>query len=170
MQGVFRWGEERIADDDWLRERPRRDLWSYIQSWLVSADQLGELTERLSKRSFMGRRMPEGGEITNAAYLGEMPWAASATEYPPEWSTLDLSDGSQPAIRVFPAWTGYLWEGVARDCSIEQTVSVSLPATPLFELGQLEWIPARVSHFLGVGADWQRPSRRRVALGQGLCC
>jgi len=142
LQGYFNWDEEQIGRDDWRRDRPRRDLWSHIYSWLVAADELNSLVGFLSNRSFMGRWMPEAGEITNDAYLAEMPWAAAASEYPREWRPVSpRHEGGGSAFEVFPAWEHYTWEGGGLDCSIEDTVGASLPAVLLFGQQQLEWVP-----------------------------
>lgn len=141
LQGYFNWDEERIGNDDWRRDRPRRDLWSHVYSWLVDAGQLNSLAGFLSTRSFMGRWMPEAGDITNSAYLAEMPWAAAANEYPREWRPVNPRLESASGFEVFPAWEHYTWEGGGLDCSIEDSVGASLPASLLFDLQQLEWVP-----------------------------
>lgn len=141
LQGYFNWDEERIGRDNWHRDRPRRDLWSHIYTWLVDADQVASLAAFLSTRSFMGRWMPEGGDITNDAYLAEMPWAAAANEYPREWRTVSPRRETDSEFEVFPAWEHYSWEGSGLDCSIEEGVSAALPGKLLFDLQQLEWVP-----------------------------
>ena len=89
----------------------------------------------------MGRWMPEAGDITNDAYLAEMPWAAAAHEYPREWRPVSPGAEGAAEFEVFPAWEHYTWEGGGLDCSIEDSVGVSLPAALLFNLQQLEWVP-----------------------------
>jgi len=140
LQGYFNWDEERIGRDDWRRDRSRRDLWSHIYSWLVDLDDMKSLVSFLSNRSFMGRWMPEAGDITNDAYLAEMPWAAAAAEYPPEWQPVSPRYEDTAKFQVYPAWEHYTWEGGGLDCSIKESISACLPARLLFDLQQLEWI------------------------------
>ena len=64
------------------RSKPRRKLWSQIYSWLAQPADRDALVAYLERHSLMGRWMPEGREHTNSAYLGELPWAAAAREYP----------------------------------------------------------------------------------------
>jgi hypothetical protein len=137
LQGYFNWDDERHDQDD----RPRRDLWSHIYSWLVPVGRLALVVAHLKTRSFMGRWMPEGGTLTNDPYLGEMPWAAAAREYPPDWEPIRMPDPEAEAFEVYPAWVGYHWEGGGYDCSLEEGVSASLPAPLLFEQGGLRWRP-----------------------------
>jgi hypothetical protein len=137
LQGYFNWDEERYERDD----RPRRDIWSHIYSWLVPIDRLGAVVAHLRTRSFMGRWMPEAGDLTNDPYLGEMPWAAAAQEYPPKWETIPVGDPGADEFEVYPAWLGYHWEGGGYDCSLKDGVSATLPAPLLFHQGSLSWRP-----------------------------
>jgi hypothetical protein len=135
MLGHFNWDDERHERDD----RPRRDLWSYVYSWLVPVDRLAAVVAQLSTRSFMGRWMPEGADLTNGAYLGEMPWAAAAREYPPDWRPIRVPDSETEESWVYPAWIDYHWEGGGFDCSLAESIPASLPAPLLFERGDLLW-------------------------------
>jgi hypothetical protein len=139
LQGYFHWREERVGRDDWQRERPRRARWSHIYAWLVDADRLSSLVSFLSTQSFMGRWMPEAGAVTNDAYLAEMPWAAAANEYPVEWRPVSRHAEDAVDFEVVPAWEQYTWEGGGLDCSIEDSVEVSLPTSLLFNPAQLAW-------------------------------
>lgn len=140
LQAYYSWDDEREKDERW--QAPRRNLWSYIFSWLVSPKEIVELVAALGERSFMGRWMPEGREITSTAYLGEMPWASAARAYPPEWELVQPRyDHDEIGIEVYPAWEEYIWEGGTRDCSISESVSASLPAPLLLEEGGLSWEP-----------------------------
>lgn len=135
LQGYFNWDDERHEEN----ERPRRDLWSHIYSWLVPIERLAAVVAHLSTRSFMGRWMPEGGTLTNDPYLGEMPWAAAAREYPPEWEPVRVREPEAEEFEVYPAWLGYHWEGGGYDCSLADGVSASLPAPLLFDQARLRW-------------------------------
>jgi hypothetical protein len=140
LQAYFNRDEERIGEDR-VRERPRRDMWSYIYSWLIPSDELKAFVNYLKKRSFMGRWMPEAGDVTNDAYLAEMPWAEAASEYPREWQSVRPRREEEPGFEVLPAWESYTWEGGGWDCSLEDSINVSLPASVLFDLADLDWAP-----------------------------
>jgi hypothetical protein len=133
-------------DDDYRenQDRPRRDLWTYVFSWLVPMDRLDAVTALLKDRSFMGRWMPEGATLTNDPYLGEMPWAAAAREYPQGWEPIrlpDPADTEDSEDEVYPAWVAYAWEGSGYDCSLAGSVSATLPAPLLFDRDGLRWRP-----------------------------
>ena len=139
----YRWGDE-YSDDDG-RDADRRDLWSHLFGWLVKPADFKEVCDYLSSHSLMGRWMPEGPTVTDAAYLGEMPWASAtrdsnAEEWPEIWHRGE--DGAAGLDRkVSPAWIDYFWEGNVWDCSIEDGVPASLPAPLLFTAGELTWHP-----------------------------
>ena len=107
----------------------RGDMWSQIYSWLVRSDDREALVADLVRRP---RTEPRGIEHVDAAYLGELPWAAAAREE---------SCGPMAETQVRPTWEEYLWEGNVLDCSIEEGVDVDIPDAFLFETGNLAWSP-----------------------------
>ena len=140
LRAHYQWDDE-VPEDQKADSRPRRQLWSQIYGWLVQPADQKALVDYLAKRTLMRRWMPEGREHTDAAYLGELPWAASTDECPDTWEEV-REHGFQPTtIKVYPAWAEYLWEGNVLDCSIDEAASAWLPAPILFEEGALTWVP-----------------------------
>jgi hypothetical protein len=123
----------------------RRDLWSHIKSWLVRREDREANLAYLKGKSFMNHWMPQGGDITDAAYLAEMPWSASANEYPSAWSPLEgpMGEVAPDGLELYPAWIEYMWEGSVSDCSIDSSARAVMPADLLFEAGSLRWRPGR---------------------------
>lgn len=142
LQAYHSWDEEQREDEEFGARR-RRDLWSHIYGWIVRAEDAQDLVDYLGRHTLMGRWMPEGGDLTDAAYLAEMPWAEAAQEYPAGWEELRPRgpDADTTDLEVLPAWIGYVWEGNIWDCSINDAVSVQLPAPLLFEAEPLAWKP-----------------------------
>ena len=85
----------------------------------------------------------EGIEVTDAAYLGELPWAMAMGERLDLWSQIPRFDNSDKSVgvAVCPTWSEYLWEGGGLDCSIDEGVRACFPAPILFEAGELVWTP-----------------------------
>ena len=135
--------DERIPEDEERTSRRRRVFWSHVYSWLVRPGDRNALVTHLEQRSLMGRWMPEGGDHTDAAYLGELPWAmAAAEEEPDPQREIEIRHGARLGqVDVCPGWAGYFWEGNVLDCSIEDGVAAEMPNRILFEAGELEWIP-----------------------------
>jgi hypothetical protein len=141
LHAYYNWDEHPAEDRD-RYESVRRDMWSHIYAWVVQVDDASRLFKYLNTRSLMGRWMPEGLEITDAAYIPEIPWAAAAREYPSAWESIrSRGDDDNPEIDVLPAWAGYTWEGNIWDCSIDDSVDAMAPAEQLFEAGGLRWVP-----------------------------
>ena len=136
----YQWNDEAQEAEE-LYSRPRRELWSQIYGWLVQPDDRNALVAYLEEHSLMGRWMPEAGEYTDAAYLGELPWAAAANDPPDIWEEVPARGGQPTSIQVYPAWSGYLWEGNVLDCSIDEDVNAWFPSLVLFMEGKLTWVP-----------------------------
>jgi hypothetical protein len=64
-------------------------MWSHLYSWLVSTSNCDALVTYLDQHSLMGRWMPEARELTNDAFLGEIPWAEAAC--PPSTAELAIA-------------------------------------------------------------------------------
>ena len=144
LQAYHDWNES-VLEDEERSARRRREFWSHVYSWLVRPEDRGELVTYLEQRSLMGRWMPEGGSHTDAAYLGELPWAVAAAEdeeEPNPEGMIEMRDGKRSrTVDVYPGWAGYHWEGNVLDCSIEDGVVAQMPSRILFEAGDLEWMP-----------------------------
>ena len=135
--------DERIPEDEERSARRRRQFWSHVYSWLVRPGDRRALVTYLEQRTLMGRWMPEAGDNTDTAYLGELPWAVAAAEEESDSQTkIEIPHGARPrSIDVCPAWEGYCWEGNVLDCSIDDGVVARMPNRVLFDAGGLEWSP-----------------------------
>ena len=152
LHAVYQWDDD-VPEN---RSKPRRRLWSHIYSWLVDPADRDALVAYLERHSLMGRWMPEGREHIDSAYLGELPWAAAANEYPDFWQEISPRDPSEPIdVKVYPAWEEYYWEGNVLDCSIDEDVRAFSPAPVLFRSGKLRWVPGT--------REWRIPSGETVA-------
>ena len=141
LQAYHNW-EEDPPEDEERSTRRRRELWSHVYSWLVRPEDREALVTHLEQRTLMGRWMPEGSDHTDAAYLGELPWAmAAAEEEPDPRREIEIRHGAQSRlVRACPGWTGYHWEGNVLDCSIDDGVTAEMPTRILFEAGKLQWV------------------------------
>ena len=150
LHAHYQWDDE-VSEDEENRSRPRRQLWSLLWGWLVQPTDRDALVAYLERHSLMGDWMPKGRVHTDAAYLGELPWAAAADECPDSWQEIHSRDDSESVdIRVYPAWEEYYWEGNVLDCSIHEGVTAWLPAPVLFREGKLSWIPG--------AREWRTPN------------
>ena len=134
--------QEDVPGEGTGRSRRRRSMLNIVFSWLVSHDDREKLKDSQAQGTLWKGWMPEDRELTDTAYLGELPWAAAADEYPDTWQAFRLKNESSPEeIDVYPTWATYFWEGNVLDCSINDGVRARFPAPILFDAGQLRWIP-----------------------------
>ena len=151
--GYYNWDDE-TSEGEKRQDRRRRNQWSHVYSWLIRPADRDALVTLLESRSLMNRWMPEGHEHTSALFLGELPWAAAANEYPQSWQEIVLRDDSRPTgIEVYPTWAEYLWEGGNLDCSIEDGIRAMSPSPVLFDAGKLSWMPGSRTWFRTDGTE-----------------
>ena len=156
LHAVYHWDDDDVMESGENRSKPHRRLWGHIYSWLVQPAERDSLVAYLERHSLMGRWMPEGRVHTDAAYLGELPWAAAADEYPDSWQEIPPRGRSEQVdAKVYPAWEDYYWEDNVLDCSIDDSVRASFPAPVLFRSGRLRWVPGT--------REWRIPSGETVA-------
>ena len=149
------WDEEAPEDEE-TYSRSRRQLWSRIDSWLCRPADQDALFAYLKEHSLVGSVEHAGYEHTDAAYLGELPCAVAADEYPDSWRPIEPYDDSELMdIEVYPAWAEYLWESNVLDCSINDAVRAYIPVLILFGEGKLSWVPGT--------REWRTPNGVSVA-------
>ena len=134
----------------------RREVWSHIYSWLVRPEQRYAVVEYIEHRSLMNNLMPGGARITDAAYLGELPWAMSRDTDADVWEPItERGTWKTTELEVSPAWEEYNWEGNILDCSIDDGVLAWYPRPILFDAGALTWKPGT--------REWRDPAGTTVA-------
>ena len=134
---------ERTREDEETSARGRREFWSHVYSWLVRPEDRDALVAHLEQRSLMGRWMPWGRRHTDAAYLGELPWAMAAMEEEVDpHREIETGDGvGSKSVKVCATWEEFNWEGNVLDCSMEDGVAARMPDRVLFDAGGLAWVP-----------------------------
>ena len=97
-----------------------------------------------------------GARITDAAYLGELPWAMSRDTDADVWEPItERGTWKTTELEVSPAWEEYNWEGNILDCSIDDGVLAWYPSPILFDAGALTWKPGT--------REWRDPAGATVA-------
>lgn len=61
LEGYYNWSEsKKIGEEKW--DKPRKEIWSQLRSYLIKTENILKFTEWGSKQSFMNRWMPESIE------------------------------------------------------------------------------------------------------------
>ena len=154
LHAWYNWIDE-LASSKMSRPRPR-EFWSHIYSWLVQPKQRNAVVAYIECRSLMNHLIPGGAGHTDAAYLGELPWAVSRDNDTANWEPIRERGNWEPTgLEVSAAWEEYLWEGNIQDCSIDDGVRAWYPAPIMFEAGALTWSPGT--------REWRNPVGTTVA-------
>lgn len=148
------WDDE-ISEGQERQSQHRRKLWCSIRSWLVQPADQDPLVAYLEQHSLRGEWMLEGHEHVDAAYLGELPWAAATEREADTWREVSTRSTQPTSIKIYPAWVEYLWESSVLDCSINDAVQAYFPAPILFKEGKLIWVPG--------SREWRTPNGVSVA-------
>ncbi len=119
-------------------EYPYRLLWMQIRSYLVPKRGCIKFWKWLSTQNFMGRWMPEGFEIYEN-FIGEYPWAIPYKRFfeeCPEWKEVDRYQDKN--FKILPTSNTLLYEKI-RDESINESLSIEVPAREFFLKADLVW-------------------------------
>ena len=109
-----RWGWD---DEQWLLQF----------AWLVQPTETNTLLETLGTVGLFGRWMPDRQRRGHRAYLGEGAWSPLDRAERAEWEEAREHYQSESTVMVLQATEEYLWEGNTEDCSIDETISFSVP-------------------------------------------
>jgi len=140
LECAYNWEEPTAPEKDKFDTR-RRSIWYMLKSYLVKSDDESSFYDWASEQHFMGRWMPESREQTRV-FLGEFFWAP-AFEYFNNtyygrngWTQGD--EGSLPCEVLVPT-DMYMQEQGGYDCSIEDTITMYLPAKWIADQMNLSW-------------------------------
>jgi len=119
-------------------EYPYRLIWMQIRSYLVPKKGCMKFWKWLRTQNFMGRWMPEGFEIYEN-FIGEYPWAIPYKRFfeeCPEWKEVDRYQDKN--FKILPTSNTLLYEKI-RDESINESLSIEVPAREFFLKADLVW-------------------------------
>lgn len=127
-------GEERLSF-------PTRQIWYMLKSYIINRRDSDILFNWAKEQNFMGRWMPESHELYRV-FLGEFFWAP-AFEYhnKPYYHHNGWTDGYDHPIpgKLLVSTDQYCQEHNSYDCSIDDHISVHLPAKWLVDQMKLHW-------------------------------
>ncbi|ENW24071.1 hypothetical protein F925_01763 [Acinetobacter lwoffii NCTC 5866 = CIP 64.10 = NIPH 512] len=112
-------------------EKPAKEVWYQLRSYLVKDNEYEKLKEWLSNQNFMGRWMPESVDRYQI-FFKEYYWSAAFSFFQNEFHSgqtwRDVSDGeyNEKIADICVTAINYLWE-YGNDASIRETVSILKP-------------------------------------------
>jgi hypothetical protein len=127
------WDNRKEGED---YDRPYRQVWMRLQSYLVPKEQVERAFAALHRRNFFGRWMPEGATWLYG-FVGEYSWATSFNTEPEEWHGRG-GFGHELFVDCTPTWNEIAaeWE---YDVSFPENRYFLVPARVFFNLRDLWW-------------------------------
>ena len=151
MECIYDWEEPTPPEVDKFSVK-RRYIWYMLKSYLVKSEEEECFCNWAKDRHFFGLWMPESRPETEV-FLGEFPWGP-AFEYfnnsyyhREGWTT---GDESSLPCEVLVTTDQYLQER-GYDCSIEDSISMYLPAKWIVDKMNLSWCGKDGRYFDGAG-------------------
>lgn len=142
LECFYRW-EEPTPPEVEKSNISRRTIWYMLKSYLVKADDEESFCEWAKVQHFMGRWMPES-DSQIGVFLGEffrMPsfkYFDNPYDGRMGWTKRSRGQNTLPC-EVLVTSDSYLHEDGLYDCSIEDTISIYLPASWLVDKMGLSW-------------------------------
>jgi hypothetical protein len=140
LEGWYVW-EEPYPPEEERFEKERREIWDLVRCYLVRKQDSEMLFAWARTQDFMGRWMPEYSDLWKI-FLGEFPWAPALGFYDlPYYGHEAWTTGSRRELpaSVHCCAQGYLGESTTRDCSLEDTLNISLPSKFILDGMRLRW-------------------------------
>ena len=113
---------------------PKREMWCMIKGYLIKKEDSDIFYRWAQKKNFWGNWMPEGIEQIHI-FLGEFFWSPAFTSvdipYYGHEGWTDTGRLSRLPCKVLVTWENYLHESQTYDCSIIDTVAVTMPAAAI---------------------------------------
>jgi len=134
LQGHYLW-EQPTSPGEERYKKPTRQLWYTIKSYLCKEDKMNDLFEWAKTQTLRERLLPEVNDFYRV-FLGEFYWSA-AFKYS-NYNTWTSEEGEIPG-EVLTTAERYQWESSGYDCSIDDSVSIYLPAKFISDIMNLRW-------------------------------
>lgn len=134
LEGHYSW-EEPVPPDQERYEKPRRQVWYGLRSYLCRGDAFRVFDDWGNWVGLANRRFPDSGDF-HGVFLGEFYWArAFGFE---DYSTWVSAKGSGKS-KILVTTERYVHESSGYDCSVDDTVSILLPTKFIVDEMGLTW-------------------------------
>lgn len=138
LENFFDWDKDAPVDEE-KYEKPTQRLWYMLKSYIVRKKDADIFFEWAKCQDFMGRWMPETGDIIHVS-LGEFFWSSAYKSNFNEdtgW-TQDCRGTILPCEVLIPT-INYLAEQHGYDCSIDDSIRITLPSEKVVNEMELQW-------------------------------
>jgi hypothetical protein len=127
LDGFVKWETANPIEEE-RYEKPRRELWLMLKSYLVNNKDVPQISRWAAKQNFMGRWMPEAISYYHV-FLGEFHWAKSYLEkYGDDDEWVGGDEMSRIPKKVLIPVEEYAHEGSGFDCSTDYGIQIKIPS------------------------------------------
>lgn len=127
LDGFVKWETTNPIDEE-RYEKPRRELWLMIKSYLVNNKDVPQISRWTAKQNFIGRWMPEVVSCYDVL-LGEFHWAKPyLDQYGNDDEWIGGDESSLIPKKVLVPVEEYINEGSGFDCSTDTGIQIKIPS------------------------------------------
>lgn len=140
LEGFYKWMEDIPYEED-VYEKPRRELWYMIKSYIVRKEDVNEVYNWAIEQNFAGRWMPESHDQIDI-FLGEFFWSPAFKHHNvPYYMHEGWTRGRDNIIpkEILVTTDKYLKEDNTFDCSVDEGMQITLPCNWIVENMNLHW-------------------------------
>ena len=140
LGGSYFW-EQPTPPEEERYEQERREIWNQVRTYLTRAGDKETVFAWAKRQESTGHAMPENGDLSRV-FLGEFPWAESYRFHEsPYYSHEGWTQGSDQHIPapILSCADAYRGESSSLDCSVSDTIHITLPVRFLVEGMGLHW-------------------------------
>ncbi|RXE57729.1 AVAST type 2 anti-phage system protein Avs2 [Acetivibrio mesophilus] len=138
LENHINWEEEAPLDKE-RYEKPTRQLWYMIKSYIVKKEDSEKFYEWAMQQNFMGRWMPESRDITNL-FLGEFYWSPAYDYLVRDENEIWVENHRKELpCKVMVTAINYLCEEGVYDCSLDESIRITLPTREIAEKMGVKW-------------------------------
>lgn len=141
LGGYYHW-EQPVPPDEDQDRFARREIWVLTNSYLVHKQDCEVVFDWAVNQDFWDNWMPSGNELYRT-FLGEIHWSHA---YSHEFSVEGFSGwrgedhfGKQLPRPILPLVDDYIRESGGYDCSIDESIRISVPSLQLMHGMELRW-------------------------------
>lgn len=134
---------EPIPPEEEKYEKERREIWLMLKSYLVKKDDSDKLFGWAKEQDIFGRWMPESSSNIRI-FLGEFYWSPAfkfhdIPYYCHDGWTKNVRGEQELPVDILITNDEYLQESMCYDCSIDDTISIDMPAKEIVSKMELSW-------------------------------
>lgn len=155
LEGYLKWEYQESVGSLRTRETDRQEIWYMLKSYIVAESELPKVFSWAVQQEWMNRWMPESHH-SYRTWLHEHYWPPHFTSpVEDDWISKGIKNdaliGSACPAPILVANDEYLCEKSTYDCSVDETISITLPCRWLVEKMNLKMLGRHGEYFDDAG-------------------